>query len=209
MLQVVCKPVYETCYKDVCYTVCRNVTECITKDVCETCYKDCVETCYKDCVEYVCKPVTTCKTVTQKCGEWVDRAATAFPASASPLGRDLRMLLRSVHLQDDLLPQEGSRDLPSARPGLHARRSGMTATVCEQVPCTTYVKEKVCRKVPYTVCKKVPYTVVKKVPCTICRMVKENVVKKVPYTVCRTDQEVICQARCPTRSRKCFKRRLC
>src|SRR5262249_46566188 len=64
-------------------------------------------------------------------------------------------------------------------------------TVCEQVPCTTYVTECVVEKVPYTVCKKVPHTVVKKVPVTVCKSVPETVVKKVPYTVRRTVTEVV------------------
>ena len=46
--------------------------------------------------------------------------------------------------------------------------------MCETVPCTTYVKECVIEKVPYTVCKKVPYTVVKQVPYTVTRMVRET-----------------------------------
>src|SRR6516162_6418095 len=65
-------------------------------------------------------------------------------------------------------------------------------TVCEQVPCTTMVREKVCTKVPYTVCKKVPYTVVEKVPYTVCRTIRENCTKQVPYTVCRMCEEEIC-----------------
>src|SRR5207253_3487004 len=65
-------------------------------------------------------------------------------------------------------------------------------TVCESVPCTTYVQERICTKVPYTVCKKVPYTVVEKVPCQVCRTIRENVVKQVPYTVCRMVQEEVC-----------------
>ncbi len=68
-----------------------------------------------------------------------------------------------------------------------------TRTICETVPCTTYVKECVCEKVPYTVCKKVPYTVIKKVPYTVTRMVHETQVKKVPYTVTRNETQVVKQ----------------
>jgi hypothetical protein len=76
------------------------------------------------------------------------------------------------------------------------RKVWHTRTVCEQVPCTTYVKECVHVKVPYTVCKKVPYTVVKQVPYTVCRVVKETQVKKVPYTVTRMQTE-ICKKQIP------------
>src|SRR5262249_888123 len=69
-------------------------------------------------------------------------------------------------------------------------------TVCEQVPCTTYVKEGVIEKGPYTVCKKVPYTVTKQVPCNVTRMVKETIVKKVPYTVTRMETQV-CKKQIP------------
>src|SRR5581483_7084500 len=63
--------------------------------------------------------------------------------------------------------------------------------VCEQVPCTTYVKETVCEKVPVTVCKKVPYTFTKQVPVTVVRNVRETCVKKVPYRITRNVTEVV------------------
>jgi len=89
-----------------------------------------------------------------------------------------------------------------------------TRTVCETVPCTTYVKECVHEKVPVTVCKKVPYTEVKKVPYTTKRSVcgayvnaagetsateapgftfKEGAVhhKKETYETCRTEKETV------------------
>src|SRR5205085_5677787 len=76
-------------------------------------------------------------------------------------------------------------------PKVCTRKVWREHTVCEQVPCTTYVTECVVEKVPYTVCKKVPHTVVKKVPVTVCKTVHETIVKKVPVTVQRTVTEVI------------------
>src|SRR5262249_48950331 len=84
------------------------------------------------------------------------------------------------------------------------RQVWKTRTVCEQVPCTTTVKECVVERVPYTVCKKVPYTVVKKVPVTVCKMVPQTIVKKVPYTVCRMETQV-CKKQIPyTVTRSCL-----
>ena len=51
-------------------------------------------------------------------------------------------------------------------------------TVCETVPCTTYVTECGHEQVPYTVCKRVPHTEVKQVPYTVTRMVQETHVKR-------------------------------
>src|SRR5207237_164028 len=64
-------------------------------------------------------------------------------------------------------------------------------TVCEQVPCTTYVRETHVEKVPYTVTKKVPYTYTKTVPVKVVRTVRENVVTQVPYTETRMVTEVV------------------
>jgi len=58
----------------VCCPVTRCVTECVTKKVCVDRCKDVVETCYRDCVKKVASPVTTCKTVNRKCGEWVEES---------------------------------------------------------------------------------------------------------------------------------------
>jgi hypothetical protein len=105
------------------------------------------------------------------------------------------------------------------------RQVWKTRTVCEQVPCTTYVKRTICEKVPYTVTKKVPYTVVKKVPYETCRRVcgayvdaqgntyecagegrtfKEGaqVCKQIPYTVKRMVTEV-CKKQIPYTVAKC------
>ena len=64
-------------------------------------------------------------------------------------------------------------------------------TVCEQVPCTTYVKECQVEKVPYTVCKKIAHNCVKQVPYTVTRNVRSTVVEKVPYTVTRNVSAVV------------------
>src|SRR5262249_47475805 len=64
-------------------------------------------------------------------------------------------------------------------------------TVCEQVPCTTMVRERVCTRVPYTVCKKVPYTVHRQVPCQVTRMGTEDAPRQVPSTVCRMVRETV------------------
>src|SRR5262249_43128018 len=98
--------------------------------------------------------------------------------------------------------------------------------VCCQVPCTTYVKRKVCTQVPYTVCKKVPYTVTVKVPYTVChnlvgayvdekgvgydceaagRTFKEGaqICTQVPYTVCKMVTEG-CKKQIPYTTTKCI-----
>src|SRR5262249_50782432 len=58
-------------------------------------------------------------------------------------------------------------------------------TVCEQVPCVTYVNRQVCQRVPVTVCKKVPYSVTECVPTTVTRMVRESHLEQVPCTTTR------------------------
>ena len=53
--------VFETCYKDCCFTVCKPCFQTYYKDVCYTKCRPCHQTCYKDVCYTVCKPCyTTC-----------------------------------------------------------------------------------------------------------------------------------------------------
>ena len=155
----------------------------------------------------VCKPVTTCKTV-RKCGEWVTEQYCVpgkccvkwekIPADAA------RIRTPTASATKEAICRKMTCQCP---PEVHCRKLWKEQTICEQVPCTTYVKECVVEKVPVTVCKKVPFTIVKKVPCTVTRMVQETCVKKVPYTVCRTVTEV-CKKQIPYTTVHCVVRRL-
>ena len=169
----VCKPVCETCYKEVCCTVCKPVCETCMKEVCCTTYKECVETCYKDCVKTSASRLHDLKTVQKKCGEWCTEQYCVKGQEASGLREDVRRVLH--HLQQRLRKRQrdscgtaksggdccGTCDSCCFDPCTcqtspssgHWRRSAARApdqictrkvwqehTVCEQVPCTTYVK---------------------------------------------------------------------
>src|SRR5262249_15769616 len=146
----------ETCYKDVCQTVCKPVCETCYKDVCCTTYNTVTETCYKNVTRTVCKPVCSMKTVQKKCGEWVTEqycvpgktvtkwVRTADEACFDPCG--CKTTVKRGHWEKvcNKCPDQ-----------MMCRKVWKEHTVCEQVPCTTMVKECVVEKVPYTVCKKV------------------------------------------------------
>ena len=52
-----CKPVYETKTKEICYTVCKPVYETKTREICYTVCKPVYETCEREVCYTVCKPV--------------------------------------------------------------------------------------------------------------------------------------------------------
>src|SRR5262249_47925383 len=189
----VCKPVCETCYRTVCEQHCHPVCETCMKTVCCTMYRECVETCYKDCVKTICKPVTTCKTVTKKCGHWETCQYTVPGRTprAPVVARSGCRCCDPCTCRSHWPPGHFQRCCETTCPETKCRRVWKEECVCESVPCTTYVKECVHEKVPYTVCKKVPYTVQKQVPVTTTRMVRETVTKQVPYTVTRMERSVV------------------
>ena len=84
------------------------------------------------------------------------------------------------------------------------RKVWHTHTVCETVPCTTYVKESVCEKIPYTVCKKVPHTRPHEGALHgDSQDVHETVTKQVPYTVTKYESQV-CKKMVPYTVTKCI-----
>src|SRR5206468_888667 len=184
VMKPVCKTVYhaetKTCYKSVSET-CYKTVECVqSKPVYQTCYKECQytvckripETCYKEVCYTVCKPVQTTKTVQKQVKEnvcetyckpgrchtkleWV-AGECCFDPCTCKTHHKCGHFCRNTCKEPD---QTCTRNVCKTR------------TVCEQVPCTTYVREAVHEKVPVTVCKKVPYTEVTKVPYTTKRSV--------------------------------------
>jgi hypothetical protein len=168
------------------------VCETCYKACCETCYQTVTETCYRDCVKTVCRPVTTMKQVTRQVKHWETEQYTV------PGRTHNRLVWQSgccefdpctccSHWKPGHLAWCCEKDCDQVK----CRRVCKTECVCETVPCTTYVKECVHERVPYTVCKKVPYTVTKQVPYTVTRMVRETVTKEVPYTVRRIETQVV------------------
>src|SRR5262249_8892344 len=140
----------------------------------------------------VCRPVCTMKTVQKKCGEWVtEQYCVPGKRSISWECIPSECTFDPCTCKTCYKPAKRRMVVCQGPSEMRCRKVWKERTVCEQVPCTSYVRETVCEKVPYTVCKKVPYTAVKKVPCTVTRRVKENVVKKVPYTVTKMQTEVV------------------
>src|SRR5262249_11543147 len=146
----------ETCYKEVCCTVCRPVCETCMKEVCCTTYNTVQETCYRECKKTVCKPVCEMKTVQKKCGEWVCETycvpgrkthawvRTGDQCCFDPCGCKMNVTRGHWQRCEEECPGKTC-----------TRKVWKERTVCEQVPCTTYKKECVVEKVPYTVCKKI------------------------------------------------------
>src|SRR5262249_9011530 len=162
------------------------------KECCETCYKNVAETCYKDVVKTVCRPVTTCKTV-KKCVRVCSTETYCKPGKKHHCWQETcgEGCFDPCTCKSCYKPGKKVRVTCKEPDQVCTRQVWKKQTVCEQVPCTTYVKECVHCKVPYTVCRKVPYTVVKKVPVTCTRMVTEHCVKKVPYTCCHMETQII------------------
>src|SRR5207253_206803 len=147
------KPVVEHLEKEVCVTTCKPVTECVIKDVCCTAYKEVIEQCCKEVKKTVCKPVTTCKTVSKKVGEWVceeycvpGRKTTCWEKIPAECCFD-PCTCKTTHK-----PATCRKIVCQGASEVRTRKVWRTKTVCEQVPCTTYVKECVIEKIPYTVC---------------------------------------------------------
>src|SRR5262249_53276789 len=160
-----------TCMKTVCCTEYRNVTE----------------TCMKEVKREVCKQVSTMKTVQKKvpetvceeycvgghlCLQHVPKYECSFdPCTCQNVQKQCGTRLALVRTPKETRTRQVTR----------------CRSVCEQVPCTSTVRECVKECVPVTVCKKVPCgQVTKQVPVCTTRMVREVVCEKVPYTVCKT-----------------------
>jgi len=213
--EVVCKPIREVHQREICCQVRKCIEECHEREVCCTHYKTVQETQMKECCKYVCKPVQTTKTVQKvvkenvcetyckpgKCHtklEWVPGECCFDPCTCKTHHKMGHFCTTTCKEADQTC----------------TRNVCKTRTVCEQVPCTTYVREAVHEKVAVTVCKKVPYTEVKKVPYTTKRTVcgayvnaagetsaceapgftfKEGAVvrKKETYETCRTEKETV------------------
>src|SRR5262249_3992336 len=127
----------------------------------------------KECPRTVCKPVTTYKTVTRDCGEYVTEQYTV------PGRKRLQWVCEPGECCFDpctckTVQKPGRRRLVCVEGPCETRcrKVWKPRLVCEQVPCTTYVKETVCEKVPVTVTRKVPVTEVRKVPYTVNRCVR-------------------------------------
>ena len=189
---VTCRPVCETHYRECCTTTCRPVCETVMKNFCCTEWTNEQVTCYKNCVRYTCEPCTTMRTVTRKVPEMVTE-------NVCVRGKLHISLERGCHSEFDpcCCACVQKRNL---LPSLHVcrepdqmctRQVCKYRTVCEQVPCTTYVRKCHIEQVPYTVCRKVPHTVTKEVPVTETRYVRETVKKQVPYTVTRIERDVV------------------
>src|SRR5205823_12852863 len=146
----------ETCYKDVCCTT----------------YQNCVETCYKNVTKTICKPVTTCKTVTRCVRECVNEQY-CVPGKTKTVWQNAldECCFDPCTCKTHVKRGGWQRCCVKCPDQICTRKVWHTRNVCETVPCTTYVKECVCERVPYTVCKKVPVTTVKKVPYTVKRYV--------------------------------------
>jgi hypothetical protein len=204
----VCKPVYETVMKDCSYTVCKPVweektvpvTQCVCKPVYEQCVKDvcCTEwknvqeTCVRECVRTVCKPVCEMRTVTRCVRD------CHYETCCVPGHRSLKLVREPGCCNVDPCSGCTTHSFSSWKlawcegpPRTKCRKVYTTRQVCEQVPCTRYVKECVVEKVPYTVCKRVAVNTVKKVPYTICKMVQTQETKMVTCRTCKMVQEVV------------------
>src|SRR5260370_12682198 len=202
---VVCRPVCETCYRECCTTTCRPVCETVMKNVCCTEWAGEKQTCYKNCVKYTCEACTTMRTVSRSVPEMVTENVCVRGKLHISLERGChsaydpctcacvqkRNLLPSLHVCRE--PDQ-----------MCTRQVCKHRTVCEQVPCTTYVRKCHVEQVPYTVYKKVPHTVAKQVPVTETRYVRETVKKQVPYTVTRIQREEVCQKVPYTISRQAY-----
>src|SRR5947209_8004669 len=160
--ETVMKPVCKTCYREECKTCYKTVKETCYHTVQETCQRPVKQTCMKECVEYVCKPVCTMKTVQKKCGEWVTETY-CVPGKTKTVWQKTceECCFDPCTCQTVKKPGHWEKCKVQCPAETKCRKVWREHTVCEQVPCTTYVKERVCKQVPTTVCKKVPYTVVK------------------------------------------------
>jgi len=138
--ETVCKPVCETCYKDVCCTVCKPVCETCYKDVCVTCYNTVQETCYKDCVKTVSRPVCTMKTVQKKCGEWCTETY-CVPGKRTSKWVDCCECCFDPCTCQTVTKHKKCKVCCEGEAKVCTRKAWKERTVCEQVPCTTYVTE--------------------------------------------------------------------
>ena len=140
----------------------------------------------------ICKPVTTCKTVSKKCGECVvEQYCVPGKVKHHWVKECGECCFDPCTCQTTHKSGKWTRVCEKCPDEMRCRKVWKEHTVCESVPCTTYVKECVHEKVPYTVCKKVPHTEIKKVPYCVTRNVQETIVKKVPYTMTRMESQVI------------------
>jgi hypothetical protein len=190
----------KTCYRDVCYTVCKPVTtykevqECCGswKTVTEHCPGPVVEKCVREpgtwewdengcCSVY--KP-GCCKTVKVQC-----------PGTT---------ICRKVWC-----PKTVTRRIACTHYVKEVKHCKVPYTVCKRIPCTTtkkvpytctrYVQECRTKKVAYTTCTMVKQCCTKRVPYRVCTMKEYCYTKKVPYTTC-TMVEQCCTRRVPYRT---------
>src|SRR5262249_10864506 len=152
----------ETCYKDVCKTVCEPVTTCkmVSKRVPVTsCENYCVPG--RTTTRRVKQPDTccfdpcTCQTYT-KPGGWVN----------CTVKEPDQMRTRQVTTY-----QTVCESVPTTTMCRKTVTERVPVTVCKKVPVTEV------KKVPYTCTRMVTETQVKKVPYTVTRMVTETHVK--------------------------------
>ena len=91
----------------------------------------------------VCKPVTTCKTVTKKCGECVHRAVLRARQDQDQSGSktcDECCFDPCTCCKTAASPASGQRACCKCPDQICCRKVWKNRTVCEQVPCTTTVK---------------------------------------------------------------------
>src|SRR5919198_1405370 len=135
--ETVLKKVCETCYREDCKTCYKPCYETCIKEVCWTEYRTCVETCYKNVTRTVCRPVTTCKTVSRKVRECCTetycvpgKCKTVWQRTCDECCFDpctCKSYTKRGHWE---------RCQVQTPPQVCTRQVYKTRTVCEQVPCT-------------------------------------------------------------------------
>src|SRR5262249_35714328 len=140
--RTVCVPVCETHHRECCQQVRRPVCETVMKNVCCTEWKDVVEKGCRDVAKWTCEPCTTMRTVVRRipetvCETYVIRGR--FRVSFNHGCRNVWDLCTCSGVQKrKLLPSICVyRDPDCCGP----RQVCRYRCVCEQVPCTTYVRK--------------------------------------------------------------------
>ena len=142
--EMVCRPVTETRCRTVCKTICRPVTETVMRSVCRTSYRDCTETVMQTRIAHRLRDGLHDEDGhPRRCRRRAARPTRAGAAEAECACRSTSRL-RSVHLPDGAEAVR-QHDLLARGPCETRTRQVCTyRTVCEQVPCETMVKRKIC-----------------------------------------------------------------
>jgi len=175
----------ETCYRDVCYTVCKPVTE--TKEVQVCCGE------WKTVQEHIPGPVVNKCVCEPGCWQWDPcRCCCVYkpgPCKTVQVQCPGRTCCRRVWV-----PKTVTKQICCTRMVKEVKHCKVPYTVCKRIPVTTtkrvpyttctMVKECKTRRVPYRTCSYVKETCTKRVPYRTCSWVEECHTKKIPYRTC-------------------------